>query len=110
MEPVDAEGCAEEKKNMVAGIYKKCKDFFGDIPWWGQLWVAAVLGLEAIFKAALRGATEAIKGLAAAALYLSCVKNGKNVTQHHIADAANVTEVTIRNRVKGFKLDLNIKL
>jgi transcription initiation factor TFIIB len=49
-------------------------------------------------------------GLAAAALYLSCVKNGKNVTQHHIADAANVTEVTIRNRVKGFKLDLNIKL
>jgi transcription initiation factor TFIIB len=49
-------------------------------------------------------------GLAAAALYLSCVKNGKNVTQHHIANAANVTEVTIRNRVKGFKLDLNIKL
>ncbi len=49
-------------------------------------------------------------GLAAAALYLSCIKNGKNVTQHHIADAANVTEVTIRNRVKGFKLDLNIKL
>ncbi len=49
-------------------------------------------------------------GLAAAALYLSCVKNGKNVTQRSIANAANVTEVTIRNRVKGFKLDPDMEL
>jgi len=49
-------------------------------------------------------------GLAAAALYLSCIKNGKDKTQHDIAEAANVTEVTIRNRVKGFRLDPNIEL
>ena len=42
-------------------------------------------------------------GLAAAALYLSCVKNGQTVTQREIAEAANVTEVTIRNRYKGLK-------
>ncbi|ABK78485.1 transcription initiation factor TFIIB [Cenarchaeum symbiosum A] len=42
-------------------------------------------------------------GLAAAALYLSCVKNGEDKTQRDIADAANVTEVTIRNRYKGLK-------
>ncbi len=42
-------------------------------------------------------------GLAAAALYLSCVLNGENTTQKVIAMAAGVTEVTIRNRYKGLK-------
>ena len=42
-------------------------------------------------------------GLAAAALYLSCVKNGMPVTQREIAEAADVTEVTIRNRYKSLK-------
>ena len=42
-------------------------------------------------------------GLAAAALYLSCVKNGEDITQRDVAEAANVTEVTIRNRYKGLK-------
>jgi len=41
-------------------------------------------------------------GLAAAALYLSCVQNGVSVTQRELAEAAGVTEVTIRNRYKGF--------
>lgn len=44
-------------------------------------------------------------GLAAAALYLSCVNNGESLTQRDIAESANVTEVTIRNRYKGLKLD-----
>jgi len=42
-------------------------------------------------------------GLAASALYLSCVHNGASVTQRDIAEAAGVTEVTIRNRYKGLK-------
>jgi transcription initiation factor TFIIB len=42
-------------------------------------------------------------GLAAAALYFSCVKNGVYVTQRDLAEAANVTEVTIRNRFKALK-------
>lgn len=42
-------------------------------------------------------------GLAASALYLSCVHNGAAVTQRDIAEAAGVTEVTIRNRYKGLK-------
>jgi transcription initiation factor TFIIB len=49
-------------------------------------------------------------GLAAAALYLSCVKNGENMTQRDIAEAASVTEVTIRNRYKGLRLDQNTDL
>ena len=49
-------------------------------------------------------------GLAAAALYLSCIKNKEDKTQREIAKAANVTEVTIRNRVKGLKLDQNTEL
>jgi transcription initiation factor TFIIB len=44
-------------------------------------------------------------GLAASALYLSSVKNGESITQRDIAEAANVTEVTIRNRYKGLRLD-----
>ncbi|MGD8918375.1 MAG: TFIIB-type zinc ribbon-containing protein [Nitrosopumilaceae archaeon] len=49
-------------------------------------------------------------GLAAAALYLSSVKNDENMTQRDIAEAANVTEVTIRNRYKGLRLDQDKKL
>jgi transcription initiation factor TFIIB len=47
-------------------------------------------------------------GLAAAALYLSCVKNGEDKTQKDIAVAAGVTEVTIRNRYKGLKEALEL--
>ena len=43
-------------------------------------------------------------GLAATALYLSCVKNEVSITQRDLAEAAGVTEVTIRNRYKGLKL------
>ncbi len=39
--------------------------------------------------------------LAATALYISCLKMGENHTQRDLAEAANVTEVTIRNRYKG---------
>jgi transcription initiation factor TFIIB len=47
-------------------------------------------------------------GLAAAALYLSCVKNGESLTQRDIAEAANVTEVTIRNRYKSLNQDRTV--
>jgi len=42
-------------------------------------------------------------GLAAAALYLASVVNRTSITQREIADAAGVTEVTIRNRYKGLR-------
>ncbi len=47
-------------------------------------------------------------GLAAAALYVACVTNGENKTQRDVAEAAGVTEVTIRNRYKGLKLALDL--
>ena len=50
-------------------------------------------------------AGKAPMGLAATALYLSCVKNGVSITQRDLAEAAGVTEVTIRNRYKGLKAD-----
>lgn len=39
--------------------------------------------------------------LAATALYISCLKMGETHSQRDLAEAANVTEVTIRNRYKG---------
>jgi transcription initiation factor TFIIB len=42
-------------------------------------------------------------GLAATVLYLSCLTNGETTTQRDIAEAAGVTEVTIRNRFKDLK-------
>ena len=47
-------------------------------------------------------------GLAAAALYVACVTLGENKTQRDVAEAAGVTEVTIRNRYKGLKVALNL--
>ncbi|KAG2478662.1 MAG: Transcription initiation factor IIB [Nitrosopumilales archaeon] len=45
--------------------------------------------------------------LAATALYISCVKMGVRHTQRDFAEAANITEVTIRNRYKGLLELLN---
>ena len=42
-------------------------------------------------------------GLAAAAVYLSCIQHNESVTQRTVGVAANVTEVTIRNRIKDLK-------
>jgi transcription initiation factor TFIIB len=39
--------------------------------------------------------------LAAAVLYLSCLKTNENKIQRYIADAAGVTDVTLRNRYKN---------
>ena len=47
-------------------------------------------------------------GLAAAALYVACVLEHEDKTQKDVADAASVTEVTIRNRCRGLKAILNI--
>ena len=48
-------------------------------------------------------------GLAAAALYIAGMGEGERRTQREIAEAATVTEVTVRNRYKELttKLDLN---
>ena len=47
-------------------------------------------------------------GLAAAVLYLSCQSNGEGISQRNIAEAAGVTEVTIRNRSKDLKARLHL--
>jgi len=49
-------------------------------------------------------------GLAAAALYIACKELGEKKTQKEIADAAGVTEVTVRNRFKTLKRQLGIEL
>ncbi|MEM2786550.1 MAG: transcription initiation factor IIB [Candidatus Nitrosotenuis sp.] len=45
-------------------------------------------------------------GMAASALYISCLKYNADITQKDIAMAAGVTEVTIRNRYKDLKKSL----
>src|SRR3989337_2918690 len=49
-------------------------------------------------------------GLAAAALYIACLQNGEKKTQKDIAEAAGVTEVTVRNRYKTLKKQLGLEL
>ncbi|WP_455364290.1 transcription initiation factor IIB, partial [[Eubacterium] cellulosolvens] len=49
-------------------------------------------------------------GLAAAALYVACVLEGEKKTQKEIAEVANVTEVTVRNRYKNLKETLNFDI
>jgi transcription initiation factor TFIIB len=48
-------------------------------------------------------------GLAATVLYLSSLKTGEDTTQNQMADAAGVTEVTIRNRLRDLKIKLKLK-
>jgi transcription initiation factor TFIIB len=49
-------------------------------------------------------------GVAAASLYIACLMNNEKKTQKEIAEAASVTEVTIRNLFKSLikQLEINI--
>jgi transcription initiation factor TFIIB len=49
-------------------------------------------------------------GLAAAVLYISCLKTDENKIQRYIAEAAGVTEVTVRNRYKSIIKGLYITI
>jgi transcription initiation factor TFIIB len=49
-------------------------------------------------------------GLAAAALYIACLQSNEKRTQKDIAEAAGVTEVTVRNRYKTLKRQLKLEL
>ncbi len=50
-------------------------------------------------------------GVAAASLYIAAAKKGERRTQKQVAEAAGITEVTIRNRYQELKkeMDLNIE-
>jgi transcription initiation factor TFIIB len=49
-------------------------------------------------------------GLAAAAIYIACVIESERKTQKEIAEAAGVTEVTVRNRYKGLRRTLRLEV
>ena len=49
-------------------------------------------------------------GLAAAALYIASLQNNEKKTQKDIAEAAGVTEVTVRNRYKTLKRQLKLEV
>ena len=48
-------------------------------------------------------------GLAAAALYIACRQMGVEATQKEIADAADITEVTLRNRYRSLSGSLELE-
>ncbi len=48
-------------------------------------------------------------GLAAAAVYYAALIKGQKVTQRDIANAADITEVTVRNRCKALLNDFKVK-
>ncbi len=65
---------------------------------------------EILFRARQTGisAGKDPMGMAASALYVACMLEGVGKTQKDVADAARVTEVTIRNRYKGLREALGI--
>jgi transcription initiation factor TFIIB len=66
--------------------------------------------IDTMYKISKRGITAGKDpmGLAASVLYLSSFDGGERVTQSHIAEAAGVTEVTLRNRFKDLRSRLQI--
>ena len=66
--------------------------------------------IDIMYEVSKRGITAGKDpmGLAASVLYLSSFDVGERVTQSQIADAAGVTEVTLRNRFKDLKGKLQL--
>ncbi len=59
-------------------------------------------------KAGLKSIGKDPKGLAAAAIYITCKNSDERRTQAEIADIARITEVTLRTRVKQIKSYTNL--
>jgi transcription initiation factor TFIIB len=70
------------------------------------------IALELLQKAKQRKALtgKGPAGVAAAALYIASILSEEKITQKKLAHAANVTEVTVRNRYKGLDESLGLKL
>jgi transcription initiation factor TFIIB len=49
-------------------------------------------------------------GMAGAALYIACLQSNEKKPQKDIAEAAGVTEVTVRNRYKRLRSQLSLEL
>ena len=66
--------------------------------------------IELLTEAAEKGLTSGRgpTGTAAAAIYIASVLCGERRTQHEVADAAGVTEVTVRNRFKELSRELGL--
>lgn len=66
--------------------------------------------IDTMYEISKRGITAGKDpmGLAASVLYLSSFIVGEHVTQSQLADAAGVTEVTLRNRFKDLKTRLEL--
>ncbi len=60
------------------------------------------------FQKTGKAAGKSPTGLAATTLYLACVKMGEHRTQKQVSKAANITEVTIRNRLADIRNTLNL--
>ena len=66
--------------------------------------------LEILSKARKAGITAGVYPLAltASALYLASILDAQNMTQASVADAAGVTEVTVRNQCKSLRKVLKV--
>ncbi|MCI0560104.1 MAG: transcription initiation factor IIB [Nitrososphaera sp.] len=64
--------------------------------------------MKAVTKSGISAGKDPM-GLAASVLYLACLNSGENRTQTDIANAAGVTEVTVRNRYKSLKSQLDLE-
>lgn len=70
------------------------------------------IAMDLLQKAKKRNATvgKGPTGIAAAALYIASIMNNEKNTQKNLASAAEVTEVTVRNRYKGLLKDLSLSI
>lgn len=62
----------------------------------------AILIMDDAAKKGKRGGKNPM-GFAASILYVVCLTNGERINQRSLAEAAGVTEVTLRNRLKDFR-------
>ena len=69
---------------------------------------AAVIYRKALDNGLVRG--RSISAIAAAVLYVACVLDDVKRTQKEIAEVANVTEVTLRNRNNDLKKALQLSI
>ena len=76
----------------------------------GKISAEAIQIISLAIKKGLLVKSRDPKGIAAAAVYISAILNGRHRTQKEIAEVADITEPTIRNRFKELSEGLNFEI
>jgi len=116
---IEISKCMQERRNIIAKSYRllfqqlsleiSVPDSTSSIiKFSNNLELSEKVKRDAIFILDILKEKQVVAGkkpdaVAATVIYMACIKNNQNISQHDVSKISGITQVTIRNRLKEFK-------